>query len=271
MSRSAPPLRGLLRLFASLLFLLPLLWLCSASFYPPGAPLPTSWRLWPDNPTFSNFARIWQIAPLARYSANSLIIAAIAVPLTLLTASWAGYAMAHLPPASQRRWLLISLAVLLVPAIALWVPRFLIYRPLHLLESRAALLAPAVMGTSPFYVLMYFRAFRRLPAARYDAARLDGASPFAIWRYVAMPAVRSTTIAVALLSFIFYWSDYISPLLYLRRDEHFTLPVGLQLLQQLNRAEWGLLMAAATVASLIPIALFSLVLWRLTRQKPGEW
>ena len=259
--------RALLRVGASLLFILPLVWLCSAALYSPGQPLPTSLQLLPENPTLQNFRRIWEITPLARYTANSLLVAAIAVPLTLLTSSWAGFAIAHMPRATQRRLVLLSLAVLLVPGIALWVPRFLIYKELRLLESHAALIAPALMGTSPFYVLMYFRAFRRIPAALYDAARLDGASPLQSWRQIAMPYVQPTTLGVALLSSMFYWSDYISPLLYLRRESQFTLPVGLQLLQQLNRAEWGLLMAAATVASLIPMLLFFLLILHLTRRE----
>ncbi|MGH2544281.1 MAG: carbohydrate ABC transporter permease [Ardenticatenaceae bacterium] len=250
--------RLLPRLTAAALFLLPLVWMLFAALHPPGVPLPQRLQLLPQSPTLRNFVRVWDIAPLFRYSLNSVLIVTLAVPLTILTSSWAGFAIAQLPRAGQRRWVLLSLAILMVPGIALWMPRFLVYEQLNWLDSPLALIAPAWMGTSPFYVLMYYRAFRRIPQAIYDAARLDGAGILASWARVTMPMAWPTTVGVALLSFLFYWGDFISPLLYLRSEDHYTLPVALQLLQQLNRADWSLVMAAATIATLIPIAIFLL-------------
>ena len=187
---------------------------------------------------------------------NSLLIVSLAVPLTLVTGSWAGLAMARLPRRAQRFWVLVSLAVLMVPGIALWSTRFVIYRQLGWLDTPLALIAPAVMGTSPFYVLMFYRAFRRIPEATYDAARLDGAGVLGLWYRVALPMARPTAIGVALLSFIVYWGDFITPLLYLQTERLYTLPIALQLLQQFSRSDWGLLMAAAVWATAIPVLLF---------------
>jgi multiple sugar transport system permease protein len=210
----------------------------------------------PEAATLENFARIWSAAPMARFTLNSLLVVALAVPLTLLTGSWAGLAMARLPRRSQRLWVVISLAVLMVPGIALWSTRFLIFRQLGWLDSVLALIAPAIMGTSPFYVLMFYRAFRRIPTAIYDAARLDGAGVLGLWWQVALPMARPTLIGVGLLSFIVYWGDFISPLLYLQTERRYTLPVALQLLQQLSPSDWGLLMAAAVWATAVPVLLF---------------
>jgi len=182
----------------------------------------------------------------------------LGVPLTLVTASWAGLAMARLSRAAQRRWVVISLAVLMVPGIALWSTRFLVYRTLGWYDTVWALIAPAWMGTSPFFVLMFYRAFRRVPAAIYESAFLEGAGVLEMWARVAMPMARPTVLGVALLSFIFYWGDFVSPLLYLNSESNYTLPVALRLLEQMTRAEWGLLMAAALWATLIPLLLFLL-------------
>ena len=146
----------------------------------------------------------------------------------------------------------------MVPGIALWSTRFLIFRELGWYDTVWALIAPAWMGTSPFYVLMFYRAFRRIPTALYDAARLDGAGVWGTWSLVAFPLARPTVIGVALLSFVFYWSDFISPLLYLRSEKNYTLPIALQFIQQLNRSDWPLLMAAAVIATAIPVLLFLL-------------
>ncbi|MCA9951937.1 MAG: carbohydrate ABC transporter permease [Anaerolineales bacterium] len=248
--------RTLLRLLVAIIFLLPLVWMILASLYPPAAPLPTSLLLLPVNPTLANYGRIFQILPLLRFSLNSLLVVALAVPITLLISSWAGLGMARLPQSSQRRWIVISLAVLMVPGIALWSTRFLLYRQLGWYDTLWALIAPAWMGTSPFFVLMFYRAFRRIPAGIYDAARLDGAGVIQTWWLVALPMAQATAVAVALLTFVLYWGDFLSPLLYLRTGERYTLPVALQTLQQLSRSDWSLMLAAAVWTMLIPVLLF---------------
>lgn len=248
-----------LRLLVAVIFLLPLLWMITASLHPPGEPLPTSLRLLPLRPTLAHYGRIFHLLPLGRYTLNSLLVVALAVPITLVVSSWTGLGMARLPQVAQRRWVVLSLAILMVPGIALWSSRFLIYRQLGWYDTVWALVAPAWMGTSPFYVLMFYRAFRRIPAGIFDAARLDGAGVLQTWWQVALPMARTTAVAVALLSFVFYWGDFISPLLYLRTGSRYTLPVALQTLQQLSRSDWALMLAAAVWTMLVPIGLFLLL------------
>lgn len=242
-----------LRLAVAGLFLLPLLFMALAAFRPAGRPLTSP--LIPSTPTLDNFNRFFLILPVGRYTLNSLRVVLLAVPLTILTASWAGFAIAHLPRPTQRRWVLLSFMVLMIPGVALWPARFLLYSGLSINDTVWVLIAPAFMGTTPFFVLMFYRAFRRMPAAVFDSARLDGAGVYVTWWRVALPIARPTTLAVAVLSFIFYWADFISPLLYLSNADRYTLPVGLQLLEQLGRSDYPLLMAGALWATLAPLAL----------------
>ena len=79
------------------------------------------------------------------------------------------------------------------------------------------------------------------------------------WRLIALPIARPTALGVALLSFVLYWGDFLSPLLYLSGEKSYTLPVALQLLQQMDRSDWPLLMAAAVTATAVPILLFLLL------------
>jgi multiple sugar transport system permease protein len=167
--------------------------------------------------------------------------------------------MAQLPKASQRRWVLLSLAVLMVPGVALWMSRFFIYKALGWQGTIWALIAPAWMGSSPFFVLMFYRAFRRIPVAIYEAAQLEGSSILVNWWLIGLPFARPTAIGVSLLTFVLYWGDFTSPLLYLRSESHYTLPIALQLLQQMNPSDWPLLMAGAVIATIIPVGLFLLL------------
>lgn len=248
--------RGALRWIAAILCLLPLLWMVTAALHPWGTPLPRRLTLVPDGLSLENFARVLELVPLVRYGLNSVLVVVVAIPLTIVTASWAGFAIAQMPKASQRRWVLLSLVLLMVPSVALWLPRFLIYAHTGVINTPLALIMPAFMGTSPFFILMYYRAFHRLPRAIYDAAQLDGAGVLDSWGRVALPLARPTTLAVAMLSFLFYWEDFISPIYYLRTDTFQTIPVALSLLEQLSRSEWSVLMAGATLVTIVPVILF---------------
>lgn len=230
-----------------------------ASFIAQGQALPVLWPWRGSISTFENYGRLFQLLPIGRYTLNSLLVPIIALPISLLISSWAGLGMARLSPTNQRRWVVISLGVLMIPGIALWIPRFILYRQLGWYDSLWALIAPAWMGTSPFFALMFYRAFRRIPAAIYDAARLDGAGMLRTWWSVTMPMARTTIFAVALLTFVIYWGDFTSPLLYLRSGNWTTLPVALQTLQQMSRSDWPLMLSGAVWTILIPVFLLILL------------
>jgi multiple sugar transport system substrate-binding protein len=255
----------------------PGLWVLAASLRQPGLPPPRGIEWLPDPVSWSNYARIFEILPLGRYLANSLLIAGLAVPLTVLVASWAGFAMAQLPP--RARYALLALAVVLrmTPLTALWLTRFLVLKELRLIDTIWALLAPVWMGSSPFFVLIFYWAFRRQPAALIDAARLEGMGAFGIWASVAMPLARPAIAAVSLLAFVQYWSDFINPLLYLKSESRYTLALGLRTLQQVDATAWPLLMAGAMVM-IVPVLLLLLVVQRalgpaagLRAARPTAW
>ena len=240
----------------ALVFALPLLWMLSASLRQPGLPPPRYFEWVPNPVVWANYAAIFEMLPLARYVLNSLLVAGLAVPLTLLTASWAGLAMAQMPASHQRRLALLSVALLMVPLTALWLTRYVFFAWLGLTNTYGALLAPALMGTSPLFVLLFYWAFRRVPAELYEAARLEGAHALSLWWRLALPLARPTVVAVGVLTFLVYWGDFLSPMLYLRTQALYTLPLGVQQLRQLDRSNWPLLMAAATVMTVPAVLLF---------------
>ncbi len=245
-------------------FALPLIWMIAASLRTPGLPPPRTIEWLPDPIAWSNYARIFELAPLDRHALNSLGVVVVAVPITVLTASWAGFAIARLPAEDRSALLRLAVVLLMVPFTAVWLGRFLIFKPLGLIDSVWALAAPAIMGTSPFFVLLFYWTFRRLPAEMYEAARLDGASAFSAWRMIAFPLALPTATGVALLSFALYWSDFLSPLVFIKSPSLYTLPIGLQLLQQMDRTNTPLLMAASVfaIAPLIVMVIGLLVLLR---------
>ncbi len=257
------PTRGIvvqaLSLLVAIVFFGLLVAVVSMSLRQPGTPPPRTLQLIPNPLSLENYQRIFEIVPLAQFTLNSLLVVGMAVPVTIVVASFTGFAMAQLDP--WKRGLLVTLAVflMLVPVTALWLTRYLVVTQLGLADSLLALVLPALMGTSPVFVLLYYWSFRRFPLELYESARLDGAGVLMIWARIAMPLVRPATAAVAVLTFVTYWGDFISPLLYLKTESRYTLPMGLSMLQTMDKTNWSLLMAAAVYMVAPSVLLFLLV------------
>jgi multiple sugar transport system permease protein len=259
----SPKLRSGLRVAATLalvlLFVLPLWWMIVASLRPMGLPPPRTIEWWPADPQWSNYAEIFNQVPMGRYAVNSLLVVLVAVPLTLLTASLAGFGLSQLRGPWRNRLLIAAIALLMVPAPAVWLFRYQLLSWLGLLTSLWALVLPAFAAGSPLLVLLFYWTFRRNPLELYEAARVEGADAWTAWRKIAMPMARPTVAAVLVLAFALYWNDFTNPVLYLYRPSTYTLPVGLQILKQLDATNWSLLMAGAVVVTL-PIVLLFLAL-----------
>ena len=249
------------RILIALLFVLPLFWMVVASLRQPGLPPPKSVEWWPTAPVWGNYLELFRIIPMARYIANSIAVVAIAVPVTILTASATGFALSQLTDPTQRRLLTFGILLLMIPGASVWLFRYQILRWLHLIDSLWALVIPALAGGNPLYVLIYYWTFRRLSGQVFEAARLDGAGAVATWRQIAIPLSQPTTAAVILLAFSAFWSDFISPLLYIYRPDLYTMPVGLQILKQVDSTNWPLLMAAGVLA-IVPVVILLLVVQR---------
>jgi multiple sugar transport system permease protein len=240
-------LHHLPRIAVAAVFVLPLVWVLSASLRAPNQPPPRTIEWIPDPIAWSNYLKVFDLVPLGTYVANSLLVVAVAVPLTVVTASWAGFAMAQMGSRTRRRLVVLAIMLLMVPITALWLTRFVIFRHLGLIDTAGALIAPAIMGTSPLFILLFYWTFRRIPSEVFAAARLDGAGLLQLWATIAMPLAWPTTAAVAVLTFALFWSDFISPLIYLKTEANYTLPVGVQILQQMDSTNWPLLMASAVL------------------------
>ncbi|HMP40859.1 MAG TPA: carbohydrate ABC transporter permease [Roseiflexaceae bacterium] len=243
----------------TLLFCVPFVWVLVVSLRQPGLAPPQQIEWLPNPAAWSNYPTIFAMLPLGNYLLNSLSVVLISVPLTRLVAAWAGYALARLPERAALILIALAVGLRMVPATSLWLPRFLLFSQASLIDTFGALIAPALMGTSPFYVLLFYWAFRRIPAEIFESGRLDGAGAFGGWARLGMPLVGPTAVTVAVLCFVHYWSDFINPLLYLKSDHNYTLAVGLRMLQQLDPTGWPLLMAAAVVMIMPVLALFVLV------------
>lgn len=257
-NRAARGWRTLGAVAVIVVFVPPLVLLVSGSLRRPGLPPPPTPELVPDPVSTEGYRRAVELGGLLRATVNSLLVAAVAVPVSVLVASLAGFALAHL---TTRRFTGVvigaSLVALMVPATALLVPRFAIYRWLGLTDTLAPLIAPALLATSPLYVLIYYLAFRALPADLYDACRIEDVTPMQAWWRVGLPLVRPVTAAIAALTFVLTWSNFLDPLVYLYDRELFTLPLALRSLATLDPTNFPVFLAGAVLATLPALVVFA--------------
>ena len=239
------------------LFVLPLWFLVAGSLREPGTVPPRTPELLPRSLSTQAYGDAFDLVDLGRYLVNSLVVAALTVPLAVLVASWTGFALLLLAGRARVVLLAVSFAALMIPVTALLVPRFTLYRWIGVTDTWVPLVAPALLGLSPFYVLLFYWSFRRLPAELVEAARLEDVMPFTMWRRLAMPLVRPVTVAVALLAFIASWGNFLDPLVYLFDPDLYTLPLGLRSLAVLDRTNYPVLLAGAVVATLPVVAAFA--------------
>ena len=247
---------GTATFIACSVFVLPLALMALGSLRDPAVIGDRTFEMIPDALHLRNYQHVFRFAPLWTYMRNSLIVVVIAVPLTVLIASWGGFAIARARGRSLR-WLVgASLVALMVPVTLLWIPRFALFKWLGILDTPWPLVSPALMATTPFYVLLFALVYRRVPQSLYEAAEVEGLSPLAIWRRVAFPLGRPAAFAVGVLAFVWHWSNFFDPLLYLSSEERFTLPLGLRSLGALEPRLYPILLAGSIIAAAPAIVAF---------------
>jgi multiple sugar transport system permease protein len=241
-----------------LTFIFPMGIMFSGALQAPGRPPPDGFDLVPDVAHWENFNTITTLIDLWAQMRNSVIVVAVAVPLTVLVASWAGFTVVTGSPRLRRFLIGASVVAMMIPTTALWVPRFVLFEWMGLIDSLWVLMVPALMATSPFYVLIFALAYSRIPKQLFDAARVEGLSPFRTWATIAWPLARPAAFAVAMLAFVFHWSNFTDALLYLRSESTYTLPLGLRALQTFEVTLHPLMLAGAAIATIPSLIAFLL-------------
>ena len=262
-------LQGSTLLFLLIVGLGPLLWMVKSSITPTQDTLRMPMALWPHGFDLGQLATAWSRTHIDRYLLNTVWIAVGSWVVQIVVATTGGYALSVLKPRFHRILSGLVLATLFVPALVLLVPLYLTVVDMPIVHFRMidtfwAVWLPA--GASAFNVVVIKRFFDNLPREIFDAARVDGAGPFQLFWRIVLPMSRPIIGVVSVFAVIATWKDYLWPLLVLRKPDLQPLSVRLPTLQPTT--DLGVFIAALTISSLIPIALF-LVFQRLFLRGPG--
>lgn len=241
-------------------FLLPMYWMLNISLQPEGA-----LRLgrWFPNPI--DWANYWEALtqkgfPFLQLLCNSLVYSGLSTVGILFSCSLVAYSFARLRWPGRDLLFLITLSTMMIPGTVTLIPQFLIFRRLGWTGTYLPLIVPGWLGW-PFFIFMLRQFLLTIPWELTDAARIDGASEFAIFRRITMPLCKPALTTVAIFNFLACWNDFFSPLIYLDDPKKFPLSLGLQAFQsrfasQVSRPMWDLLMAACAIVTVPIIVIF---------------
>jgi multiple sugar transport system permease protein len=240
--------------------IVPFLWMLSTSLKPETSIfiLPPQWI--PENLTFENYQRAWDIAMLPRGFANSAFIAISSTIGEVFTSTLAGFAFARMNFPGRNKLFGLLLVTMMIPGVVILVPAFILFTRIGWVNTWNPLIIPVLFGT-PFAVFLCRQFFATLPADLEDAAKVDGANYFQTYLYIFLPLARPIVATLFVLGFIARWNDFLNPLIYLRSVELFPVPLLLARLDSMYEQNWALLMAGSTLA-LLPIMILFFMLQR---------
>jgi multiple sugar transport system permease protein len=220
---------------------------------------------WPPkvfSPPFhiENYARVWKVSPLfPRWFLNSCGLAAITVVIKLLSCSMAGYAFARLRFPGSKIFFWATLATMMIPGTVTLVPNYCLMARLGWTNTYLPLIIPGISDAFGVFLMTQF--FKTIPRAYEDAARIDGATWFTIFRKVMLPLARPALVALAIFKFQGSWNDFLGPLIYLNTPSKFTLPLGLNFFKGQYFHFWELILAGS-MFNAVPMLIIFLIFQR---------
>ncbi|MCB0151196.1 MAG: carbohydrate ABC transporter permease, partial [Caldilineaceae bacterium] len=205
----------------------------------------------PDRPQWSNYPRAFELAPLWLYFANTMIVCVIAVIGTTLSSCLVAYSFSRLRWPGRNFFFGLLLTTMMLPAIILIVPRFLMFSyvfvwPFKWIGTFLPLVVPTFFAVQGLYVFLLRQFFLGIPVELEDAARIDGASTFRILWQIFIPLSKPVLITVVILTFIQFYNEFLEALIYLK-PATWTLAVGIRALNDAAYAtSWEIIFATGT-------------------------
>jgi multiple sugar transport system permease protein len=243
----------------SLIWLIPLLWALDTALKPNAetTKVPTTWLI--DNPTLESFRSVIADGDILNWYAASFITSTAVAAGTVFTGSMAAYALSRLRFRGRQLVFWVVLAGIMIPQQVLIVPLFREFDAFGLLNTYWAVILPQVPTAIAVFIFKQF--FDGLPRDLEEAAYLDGAGYWRVYRTIIMPLARPAVAAVAIFSFVWSWNNLLWPLLVLTNPDLMTIPVGLASAQGTYGIRYADIMAISLLGAL-PLMLVFLLFQR---------
>jgi len=241
----------------SIIMIMPFVWMILSTFKDQSELMRFPPKFLPDKFSLKNYVEVFSSVPFLRYYLNSILITTVAVTLTLITSSLAGFAFAKYKFKGRNTIFKTLLGAMMIPFPVTIIPLYIMIYNLGLIDTYLALI---VTGSVSIFGVFLMRQFIvTIPDDLIDAARIDGCSEFQIFRIIVIPNIRAPLSALAIFSFMSTWNAFLWPLLVVNNDEHRTVQLGVQYFTQRYGDLMHLQITAAAMA-VIPIVVLYLLL-----------
>ncbi|GAA4573810.1 carbohydrate ABC transporter permease [Micromonospora coerulea] len=243
---------------ASVVFTYPFVWLISASLKPRTEVFSNA--LIPRNVQLSNFADVWDYAPVLAWMSNSVVVGIAAATTVTISSALVAFGFAYFRFPGRNVLFGLVLATMMLPQAVTMIPVYLIWNKLGLTGTQVPLWAQNIFG-SAFYIFLLRQFFLSLPRELFEAARVDGCGFLGLFRRIALPLSRPALAIVFVFEIQASWDDLLRPLIYLQDTSLFTIPRGLKSVidtfGQGGEQHWEIIMAASLIATLPMIIIFA--------------
>jgi multiple sugar transport system permease protein len=252
-------LRTIVALLVTAVLVFPLYWMLVVAFSPRGEVFEPGLHLWPSTFTLENFEKIFDRHPVLAWFGNSLVIGIFVTVITTAVNLLAGYAFARLRFRGRDAVFLLVLSTMMIPVQAIMVAQFKLITGLGIYGTYWGVILPAAAAAFGIFLARQF--FLSIPDEVVEAARIDGAGHVRIFLQVVLPLCKPLIAVLLLLTFVGSWNDFAWPLIALKDNALFTLPVGLLYLNGQTTPDYNAIMAMALL-SVIPVVLLFLCFQR---------
>ncbi|WP_307859116.1 carbohydrate ABC transporter permease [Herbiconiux sp. SYSU D00978] len=252
--RGAYALRVVLAVVAAGLLLFPLYWMVVVAFSPRAELFSRELRLWPSTFTLDNFTRIFTEYPVVTWLGNSVVITVFVTVLTVVLNLMAGYAFARLRFRGRNVILLLALSTLMLPVQVIMVSQFQLVTRLGIYGTYWAVILPS--AATAFGIFLSRQFIIGIPQEIIEAARVDGAGHVRVFLKIVLPLCKPLIAVLILLTAMSTWNDFAWPLIALKENYLFTLPIGLLFLRGQYTVDFNMIMAMALLATLPMVLLF---------------
>ena len=236
--------------------LTPLIWMLSSSLKLDSEvfSIPIKWI--PDNPQWSNYAKIWEKIPLLTFTFNSVKLTVIITIIQVITSSFAAYGFAKCKFKGRNILFLFYVATMAIPVAGIYAASVFLMNSLHLVDTHIGYIL--MQSFNAFGVFLMRQAFISIPDELLEAARIDGLSEYGIYAKIALPLSKASITTLVIFTFVTIWNDYMGPMIYLNTETKKTLQLGIKMFIGQYSTEYGLVMAVSVLA-LVPVLIIFLI------------
>ncbi len=240
----------------SMMLVLPFIWMVLTSVKHITEVGDASWVPGAAGWQWSNYLDVFQAIPFDLYMWNSVLVASWVTLLVLVTSSMAAYSFTRIDWPGRDKVFFLYLATMMLPGLVTMIPNFQIMIHLRLVDTLTGLVIPAASTAFGTFLLRQF--MLSIPRSYDESASMDGASHWSIYCDIILPLARPGLITLGIFTFISNYHSFFWPLVMLRTQEKYTLPIGLLHFETAAGESTHLLMAAVTMSILPAIVVFLL-------------